>query len=117
MNFSNMAAACVVQKLGAATVTPKELQAKINVNTPIKMGILSRKELGEAVQIAQNIGKKVVFTNGCFDIVHAGHIAYLEKAKKQGDLLIVGVNNDASIKRLKGKDRPISTLESRLYPH
>ena len=115
MNFSNMAASCVVQKLGAATVTPKELQAKINANTPIKMGILSRKELAEAVKLAQSIGKKVVFTNGCFDIVHAGHIAYLEKAKKQGDLLIVGVNNDASIKRLKGKDRPISTLESRLH--
>ena len=114
MNFSNMAAACVVQKLGAATVTPQELQIKINANTPIKMGILSRKELKIAVEIAQDIGKKVVFTNGCFDIVHAGHIAYLEKAKQQGDLLIVGVNNDASIKRLKGNGRPISTLESRL---
>ena len=115
MNFSNMAAACVIQKLGAATVTPKELQAKINANTPIKMGILSRDDLKIAVQTAQSIGKKVVFTNGCFDIVHAGHIAYLEKAKQQGDLLIVGVNDDASIKRLKGKDRPISTLESRLH--
>ena len=51
--------------------------------------------------------KKIVFTNGCFDILHRGHIAYLNDAREQGDLLVVGVNSDASVKRLKGDDRPI----------
>ena len=53
-------------------------------------------------------GKKVVFTNGCFDILHAGHVQYLEKAKASGDVLVVGVNSDASVKRLKGVNRPIA---------
>lgn len=114
MHFSNTAAACVIKKLGAGTVTPKELQAQLNYNTPIKMGILNRDDLKTAVQTAQSIGKKVVFTNGCFDLLHGGHINYLTKAKQQGDLLIVAVNDDKSIRKLKGADRPISTLDSRL---
>lgn len=114
MHFSNIAAGFVIQKLGASAITLEELQAEINANTPIKMGKLNRKDLKDAVQSAQIIGKKVVFTNGCFDIMHGGHIVYLEKAKEQGDLLVVAVNDDASIRKLKGKDRPISTLESRL---
>ena len=59
-------------------------------------------------------GKTVVFTNGCFDIVHAGHVDYMDKAKKLGDVLVVGVNSDASVKSIKGKARPIVTLENRL---
>lgn len=114
MHFSNTAAACVIKKLGAGTVTPKELQAQLNYNTPIKMGILNRDDLKTAVQTAQSIGKKIVFTNGCFDLLHGGHINYLTKAKQQGDLLIVAVNDDKSIRKLKGADRPISTLDSRL---
>ncbi len=58
-------------------------------------------------------GKKIVFTNGCFDILHAGHVDYLEKAKALGDILIVGLNSDSSVKRLKGKDRPINSQELR----
>ena len=61
------------------------------------------------------LGKKTVFTNGCFDILHAGHIAYLEAAAKLGDRLIIGVNDDASVKRLKGETRPINVLASRLF--
>lgn len=61
------------------------------------------------VQEAKKQGKVVVFTNGCFDILHIGHLRYLEEAKKQGDLLVVGVNTDASVKRLKGDTRPINT--------
>ncbi len=53
-------------------------------------------------------GKKIVFTNGCFDILHSGHVAYLNEAKKQGDFLIIGLNSDASVKRLKGENRPIN---------
>ncbi len=59
--------------------------------------------------------KKIVFTNGCFDILHRGHIAYLNDAREQGDLLVVGVNSDASVKRLKGDDRPINKEEDRKF--
>jgi rfaE bifunctional protein nucleotidyltransferase chain/domain len=57
--------------------------------------------------------KKIVFTNGCFDILHAGHISYLEKARSLGDVLVVGLNSDISVKRLKGKDRPIVSQKNR----
>jgi D-beta-D-heptose 7-phosphate kinase/D-beta-D-heptose 1-phosphate adenosyltransferase len=57
---------------------------------------------------------KVVFTNGCFDVLHAGHVSYLEAAKELGDKLIVGINNDSSVRKLKGKDRPINPLEERM---
>ncbi|WP_293444690.1 D-glycero-beta-D-manno-heptose 1-phosphate adenylyltransferase [Persephonella sp.] len=58
-------------------------------------------------------GKKIVFTNGCFDIIHAGHVDYLEKAKSFGDVLIVGLNSDESVRRIKGKDRPVNIQEHR----
>jgi len=60
-------------------------------------------------------GKKIVFTNGCFDILHRGHVTYLNEAKKLGDLLIVGVNSDASVKRLKGPERPINNEQDRSF--
>jgi D-beta-D-heptose 7-phosphate kinase/D-beta-D-heptose 1-phosphate adenosyltransferase len=59
-------------------------------------------------------GRKVVFTNGCFDIIHSGHVSYLNQAKEQGDILIVGVNSDDSVRRLKGSGRPINPLEDRV---
>jgi rfaE bifunctional protein nucleotidyltransferase chain/domain len=62
---------------------------------------------------SQNL--KIVFTNGCFDIVHIGHVKYLNQAKKLGDILIVGINSDKSVKKIKGKKRPIIPLESRAY--
>lgn len=65
------------------------------------------------VNLAKEQGKKIVFTNGCFDILHVGHISYLENAKKQGDILIVGVNSDASTKRLKGPTRPVNNQNDR----
>lgn len=65
------------------------------------------------IEKAKNEGKKIVFTNGCFDIIHAGHVDYLEKAKSLGDFLVVGLNSDESIKRLKGNDRPINPQDQR----
>lgn len=65
--------------------------------------------------ITQNKKKKIVFTNGCFDILHSGHIAYLNEAKSLGDLLIVGINSDESVSRLKGPQRPINGQEDRKY--
>lgn len=65
--------------------------------------------------LSENKGKKIVFTNGCFDILHRGHVTYLTEARKLGDLLVVGVNSDASVKRLKGPERPINNEEDRKY--
>lgn len=65
--------------------------------------------------LSQNIGKKIVFTNGCFDILHRGHVSYLNEAKNLGDLLVIGLNSDASVKRLKGSERPINKEHDRLY--
>lgn len=72
------------------------------------------KELAiKIVDEAKKSGKKVVFTNGCFDIIHAGHITYLNEAKKLGDILIIGVNSDKSVKKLKGESRPINSQYDR----
>ncbi len=77
--------------------------------------ILSIDEAISYVKQMKKKKKKVVFTNGCFDIVHRGHIEYLQKAKELGDILIVGLNSDESVKRLKGKNRPIMPQEDRAY--
>jgi len=71
----------------------------------------------EALQkfLKDNQGKRIVFTNGCFDILHRGHVTYLNEAKKLGDLLVIGVNSDASVKRLKGPERPINNETDRAY--
>jgi rfaE bifunctional protein nucleotidyltransferase chain/domain len=76
--------------------------------------ILTLKELLKDLEKNKK-GKKIVFTNGCFDILHAGHVHYLNECKKYGDILIVGINSDSSIKRLKGEKRPILPLEMRAY--
>ena len=76
---------------------------------------INRKLATEITEEAKKNGKKVVFTNGCFDILHAGHVTYLTEAKRQGDILIVGVNSDASVKRLKGETRPINSEYDRVF--
>lgn len=65
--------------------------------------------------LKDNAGKRIVFTNGCFDILHRGHVTYLTEARKLGDLLVVGLNADSSVKRLKGNDRPINNERDRQY--
>ena len=69
--------------------------------------ILSREELSEVIGKLQSSGKKIVFTNGVFDILHKGHVDYLSKARSFGDILVVGINSDSSVKRIKGERRPI----------
>ena len=76
--------------------------------------VLSAEHLVSFCDVLRNADKKIVFTNGCFDLLHPGHLDYLKKAKDLGDILIVGVNSDESIKRLKGKNRPINDLNFRL---
>jgi D-beta-D-heptose 7-phosphate kinase/D-beta-D-heptose 1-phosphate adenosyltransferase len=75
---------------------------------------MSAEQLHIAVEDAKAHGERIVFTNGCFDIIHAGHVGYLAEAKKLGDRLIVAINDDASVRRLKGVGRPINPVERRL---
>ena len=79
----------------------------------IRSKILDLDTLKEKSTTIQNSGKKIVFTNGCFDIIHVGHVRYLSKAKELGDILIIGLNSDESVKKLKGEDRPVNCFEDR----
>lgn len=111
--LSNKAAGVVVSKLGTAVIHIDELNAQIQMNTkPVHAYTAS--ELKTVIEKAQSQSLKVVMTNGCFDILHPGHIDYLEKARALGDMLFVAVNDDESVRRLKGEKRPINALESRL---
>lgn len=114
MALANLGASLVVAKLGAATVSAPELAVALNsVNTPTA-GIVNEEQLFLAAAEARIKGKKIVFTNGCFDILHAGHVKYLQQAKQLGDYLIVAINDDNSVTRLKGPGRPINTAEQRM---
>ncbi len=112
--LANMAAGIVVGKLGAASVSLPELRRALQRFNHSHLGVLTEEDLLLAVEDARAHGEKVVFTNGCFDILHAGHVQYLEKARALGDRLIVAVNDDASVQRLKGPMRPYNTLEERM---
>ncbi|WP_404415749.1 bifunctional D-glycero-beta-D-manno-heptose-7-phosphate kinase/D-glycero-beta-D-manno-heptose 1-phosphate adenylyltransferase HldE [Marinospirillum sp.] len=114
MMLANLAAGLVVAKPGTATVSVAEIYTALHSEKLIEYGVLPVATLVEAVQAAQARGEKVVMTNGCFDLLHAGHVAYLEEARKLGDRLIVAVNSDASVSRLKGADRPINPLDRRM---
>ncbi len=78
-------------------------------------GLVTREELKIIVQSLKDDGKKIVFTNGCFDILHAGHVDYLAKAKEKGDILVLGLNTDSSVSRIKGELRPIINEEERAF--
>jgi D-beta-D-heptose 7-phosphate kinase/D-beta-D-heptose 1-phosphate adenosyltransferase len=109
--LANRAAGIVVSKLGTATVSVRELERTLSVD----QGIFHVAE--DAASWAEQCraqGEKVVMTNGCFDILHAGHVSYLKEAASLGDRLIVAVNSDASVARLKGPERPVNTVERRL---
>ncbi len=112
--LANMAAGIVVQKLGTATVSIHELRRALQRHYDSEFGVLSEEELLIAVADARAHGETIVMTNGCFDILHPGHIIYLEQAKELGKRLIVAVNDDASVVRLKGPNRPINSLKDRM---
>lgn len=106
--LANLAAGIVVGKVGTATVSPAELlTAVLNKDQSLGHKILSHERLSMVLEGHHQAGRKIVFTNGCFDLLHAGHVQYLQKAKKLGDLLILGLNSDESIRRLKGDKRPL----------
>jgi D-beta-D-heptose 7-phosphate kinase/D-beta-D-heptose 1-phosphate adenosyltransferase len=112
--LANIAAGIVVGKLGTAVVSAPELRRAVHQEGGMGRGVMSEEQLLIAIEDARAQGEKIVFTNGCFDIVHAGHVGYLDSARKQGNRLVVAVNSDASVKRLKGAGRPINTCERRM---
>jgi len=115
--FSNLAAGVVVGKIGSATVNIDEIEeyeASLHKSTS-DAHIKSFEEINAIVSRCREGGKRVVFTNGCFDILHVGHVKYLQIAKSFGDILIVGLNSDESVSRLKGPTRPVNIAEDRAY--
>lgn len=115
--FANLAAGVVVGKIGSATVTLSEIEeyeASLHKSTS-DAHIKSFDDITSMVKRYRANGKKIVFTNGCFDILHVGHVKYLQIAKSFGDVLIVGLNSDASVSRLKGPTRPVNIAEDRAY--
>lgn len=112
--LANTAGGLVVKKQGTATLSVSELRHALQCQQSSELGILTEEEAVIIVDDARSSGERIVFTNGCFDIVHAGHISCLEQARALGDRLIVAVNNDASVTRLKGRSRPINTLADRM---
>ena len=117
VEFSNLAAGVVVGKIGSATATLNEIieyESSLNKSTSDE----HIKTLDEIIALSTELkarDKKIVFTNGCFDILHAGHVRYLETAKSYGDVLILGLNSDRSVTELKGEGRPINTQLDRAY--
>lgn len=112
--LSNIAAGIVVGKLGTASVTVPEIRRALHEHDDSLQGVVSEEQLMIAVEDARAHKERIVFTNGCFDILHEGHVAYLEQARRLGDRLIVAVNDDASVSRLKGESRPINPLDRRM---
>ncbi len=115
-HFANQAAGIVVAKLGTASVTPAELSSVTEPELEAlgKRGVLSESDLLIEIERHKSMKQRVVMTNGCFDILHPGHVAYLQQASAQGDLLVVAVNDDESVRRLKGSSRPINPLSDRM---
>ena len=117
VEFANLAAGVVVGKIGSATATLNEIieyESSLNKSTSDE----HIKTLDEIIALSTELksrDKKIVFTNGCFDILHAGHVRYLETAKSYGDVLILGLNSDRSVTELKGEGRPINTQLDRAY--
>lgn len=112
--LANIAAGLVVRKIGVATVTPTEIRVALHQRGQGGRGLVELDDLLDMANEVRGRGERIVMTNGCFDILHAGHVAYLEEAKSLGDRLIVAVNDDDSVRRLKGATRPVNGLEDRM---
>jgi len=115
--LANLAAGVVVGKIGSATASFEEIisyESKLHQSSSEK-SITTLKKFTKTLDDLRKSKNKIVFTNGCFDIIHVGHVKYLEEAKKLGDVLVVGINSDKSISRLKGENRPINSLKDRSY--
>jgi D-beta-D-heptose 7-phosphate kinase / D-beta-D-heptose 1-phosphate adenosyltransferase len=117
VQFANLASGVVVGKIGSATASQNEIieyESSLNKSASFEH-IKTLDEISSIICELKSKEKKIVFTNGCFDILHVGHIKYLETAKSYGDILILGMNSDESIQRLKGDNRPINSQDDRAY--
>jgi D-beta-D-heptose 7-phosphate kinase / D-beta-D-heptose 1-phosphate adenosyltransferase len=117
IKFANLAAGVVVGKIGSATATFNEIieyESSLNKSSS-DAHIKTQDEISTLINELKHKGKKIVFTNGCFDLLHAGHVRYLETAKGFGDILILGLNSDESVRKLKGVGRPINNEKDRAY--
>lgn len=112
--LANVAAGVVVGKLGTATISGPELRRAIQSEQGFRRGVMTEEQLVTALDDARAQGEKIVFTNGCFDIIHAGHVGYLEDSRRLGDRLVVAINSDESVSRLKGPARPINPVDRRM---
>ncbi|MCK5727201.1 MAG: bifunctional D-glycero-beta-D-manno-heptose-7-phosphate kinase/D-glycero-beta-D-manno-heptose 1-phosphate adenylyltransferase HldE [Thiotrichaceae bacterium] len=112
--LANLAAGNVVRKLGTATTSIVELQQAQHQRNEVGFGQLDEDQLEQVIIEAHQRGEKVIMTNGCFDLMHTGHIAYLEQARALGDRLVVAVNSDDSVRQLKGESRPIHSIDQRM---
>jgi D-beta-D-heptose 7-phosphate kinase/D-beta-D-heptose 1-phosphate adenosyltransferase len=114
--LANVAAGIAVGKLGTSIVTPQEIiDAVSHDHKDSHAKIKSLEALSPLIEAEKKRGKRVVFTNGCFDLLHAGHVKYLQKARNLGDLLVLGLNSDASVRRLKGPRRPLIDQDERSH--
>ncbi|HEY9697785.1 MAG TPA: D-glycero-beta-D-manno-heptose 1-phosphate adenylyltransferase [Trichocoleus sp.] len=114
LSLASTATAIVVQQPGTSICSIEQLRQSILSECCLQKQMTDRALLAACIQLYRASGRKVVFTNGCFDILHAGHVTYLEQAKALGDILIVGVNSDESVRQLKGIGRPVNALTDRL---
>ena len=113
--YANHAAGVVVAKLGTASVTPAELQRAVSAGAERRAhGVLSAADTLAELESLRAAGKRIVMTNGCFDLIHPGHIHYLQQAADLGDVLVVAVNDDDSVRRLKGPSRPLNSVADRM---
>ncbi len=112
--IANIAASIEVGHVGAKAVTKEEVLYKLDADEASVAKHMNRRQVTAFAKKLKAEGKSVVFTNGCFDILHAGHVDYLQKARAKGDALVVGLNSDKSVRRLKGKGRPITGEKDRL---
>ncbi|MBT1070651.1 bifunctional D-glycero-beta-D-manno-heptose-7-phosphate kinase/D-glycero-beta-D-manno-heptose 1-phosphate adenylyltransferase HldE [Pelotalea chapellei] len=114
--LANVAAGIAVGKLGTSTVSADEIISAVAlVHSDSDSKIKNRDVLTATIATEKARGKRIVFTNGCFDLLHAGHVKYLQKARNLGDLLVLGLNSDASVRRLKGENRPLIGEEERAH--
>ena len=114
VGLANHGAGLVVARRGAASVTRTELAFALGASKPVAGKLLEDATLDAKIAGWRQSGNRIVFTNGCFDVLHAGHVQYLRFARSKGDRLVVGVNDDASVRRLKGPERPVNQLADRM---
>jgi D-beta-D-heptose 7-phosphate kinase / D-beta-D-heptose 1-phosphate adenosyltransferase len=114
--LASAAAEIVVRKTGTATCSAEELVALFAPADQATPKIITdRNALAEQIEAYREQGRRIVFTNGCFDILHRGHVIFLKDAKTFGDVLVVGINSDQSVRHLKGSERPLNPLEDRMH--